>query len=152
MLTSFYISVFVLCFWRKNLNLINSFLFERKDLLKNFVFTIQKEVFFCKRKKIMVHEGSTLVWTYKILHRYPEEQLRKFYGDVLPPENETPFASVLAAYVNLEHNCKKKAGITQADFDAAAKGTKITGARLKTLWFDLLNGEVPDFFSDTDDE
>jgi hypothetical protein len=100
----------------------------------------------------MTHQGSTVVRSYNILHRYPEEQLRKHYGSVLPPNEEISFGSLLATFVNLEHNCAKKANLTDEDFDVAAKGSKISGARLKKFWQDFINHDAPPFFTDSDED
>lgn len=103
-------------------------------------------------KNKMTHHGSTVVQSYNILHRYPEEQLRKYYGSVIPSNEEISFASLLATFVNLEHKCAKKATLTDEDFEVAALGSKISGTRLKNFWKDLINHGTPPFFSDSDEE
>lgn len=111
------------------------------------------QTYFSQQKQTnMVHQGSTVVWSYKILHRYPEEALREWYKSAIPPTTEISFSSLLAAYVNLEHNVAKKATIEDQDFERAAKGSKISGPGLKSFWQAIINHDPPPFFSDSDEE
>ena len=114
-----------------------------------------------KKKKIgkMVHQGSTLTWSLKILKKYDETKIKSHYfsssssSTAYPSNVGKQYSDIVEAYNKAQILLCKKTNISDQDWENAAKQTAfVDGAVLKSFWKTLINKDAPSDFEDSDEE
>ena len=107
----------------------------------------------------MVHQGSTLSWSLKILQRYDEATIKKHYFSGTKADDSSSsfpplkFKDVVESYNTATKLLCKKTTISDDDWESAAKQTAFqSGSQLKSFWKKMINNDPPSDFEDSDEE